>query len=45
MHDDKSYYIVEGTIDESGGIRVNMIIDRVLWRPGQVMYDSILNRE
>ena len=45
MLDDDSYHIVEGTIEASEGIRVNMVIDGVLWRPGQVMYDPILNRE
>ena len=33
--DDESYQIVEGTIEASEGIRVNMIIHGVLWRPGK----------
>ena len=45
MLDDEGYCIVKGTTEASEGIRVNMIIDGVLWRPGEVMYDPILNRE
>ena len=43
--DDESFHIIEGTIEASEGIKVNMIIDGVLWRPRQIMYDPILDRE
>ena len=45
MLDDESYHIMEGTIEAFEGIRFNMIVDRVLWRTGQIMYDPILDRE
>ena len=45
MLNDESYYIIEGAIEAPEGIQVDMIIDRVLWRPGQIVNDSILDRE
>ena len=39
--DDESYSIIKGAIEASEGIRVNMTVDAVLWRPEQIMYDPI----
>ena len=45
MLDDESYHIIKGAVEAPEGIQVNMIIDGVLWRPGQIVNDSILDRE
>ena len=45
MLDDESHCTIKGAIEASGGTWIDMIINGVLWRPGQIMYDPIFDRE